>query len=279
MEYLNLNTFILGTLFFACLYTSNVVFSLICLIYKIKIVEFSIFFNPWFSLYKEKVFGTQFTLGWLPLGGFIKPLGISADDDEKKKFKEEELPFVFFTKPKYLRFLFNLVPMLVYLIFFCVSFVLFFGYSDIINEWKHFIEFISISINSMFNGSSGNEQIIYYVKKSVLNKNVILFVFTLLISYMFVMAILTNFSNWLSDDNKVKSIIHKILGYVFIIGIAWVMFWKIPSFIFSFFTFSQNMVYVSSFFIGMFSAGLVSFYSTLFIMKNVSQNLTATRFK
>ena len=100
--------------------------------------------------------------------------------------------------------------MLVYLIFFCVSFVLFFGYSDIINEFKHFIEFISISINSMFNGSSGNEQIIYYVKNSVLNKNVILFVFTLLISYMFVMAILTNFSNWLSDDNKVKSIIHKI---------------------------------------------------------------------
>ena len=82
MEYFSVNAFYLGMLLFACMFMSNVFYSLICLIWKVKIIEFGIFSYTW---YKEKVLGTEFILGWLPLGSHIRPLGMLADDDEKAK--------------------------------------------------------------------------------------------------------------------------------------------------------------------------------------------------
>ena len=85
MDYFNLNAYYLGVLLFACLFISNITYSLICLIWKIKIVEFALFANAWFSLHREKVLGTVFILGWLPFSSHIKPLGMTADAAERAK--------------------------------------------------------------------------------------------------------------------------------------------------------------------------------------------------
>jgi hypothetical protein len=85
------------------------------LIWKIKIVEFGLFANAWFSLHKEKVMGTDFILGWLPFSSHIKPLGMIADEEEKAKINPADLPKAFFNKPKYLQKLFRFVPWVIYL--------------------------------------------------------------------------------------------------------------------------------------------------------------------
>ena len=34
--------------------------------------KFYLFFNPWFSLWKKKVDETEYGLGWVPFGGYVK---------------------------------------------------------------------------------------------------------------------------------------------------------------------------------------------------------------
>ena len=41
-------------------------------LFKIRVEKFYIFFDPWFSLFKFNHKGTEYGLGWLPLGGYVK---------------------------------------------------------------------------------------------------------------------------------------------------------------------------------------------------------------
>ena len=122
MEYFSVNTFILGALFVACIFFSNLIYSILCIFYNIKIIEFSIFYNPKFSLYNENVLGTKFILGWLPLGSHIKPLGMTSAEDEINKLEGSDLLYAFFNKPKYLRTFFRFVPWFIYIFAFSISF-------------------------------------------------------------------------------------------------------------------------------------------------------------
>jgi hypothetical protein len=47
-------------------------YSLLCIIWRIKIIKIAVFFNPWFSLYSEEIIGIKFILGWFPFGGYVK---------------------------------------------------------------------------------------------------------------------------------------------------------------------------------------------------------------
>ena len=44
-------------------------------LFKTRVEKFYLFFNPWFSLFKKKVGETEWGIGWLPLGGYVKMLG------------------------------------------------------------------------------------------------------------------------------------------------------------------------------------------------------------
>jgi hypothetical protein len=277
MEYFNLNAFILGALLFACLFLSNAIYSLLCILYNIRIVEFSLFYNPWFSLHKETIMGTRFTLGWLPLAAFVKPLGMSADDNEKNKFSTDELPFAFFTKPKYLITLFNIVPWLIYIIPFFVSLILFADFTNIVSELRNILEYVLRAFETMFGNKIMREDFISSTKEIIADKNIVLFAFILLTFTMLLFTPITPIISWFSNDEKSKSKILKTIGYILTIGIFWLMLWKIPKFVFSFFTFSQSAVYITSFLIGLFSIGLVCFYSTLFVVKNIAQKLNDSK--
>ena len=40
--------------------------------FKTKVEKFYLFFDPWFSVFKKKVGETEYGVGWLPLGGYVK---------------------------------------------------------------------------------------------------------------------------------------------------------------------------------------------------------------
>ena len=54
-------------------------------LFKTRVEKFYMFFNPWFSLFKFKKGETEYGVGWLPLGGYVKiaevskEYGLSAD--------------------------------------------------------------------------------------------------------------------------------------------------------------------------------------------------------
>lgn len=52
--------------------------------FGIRVDKFYLFFNPWFSLYKRKIGGVEFGIGWLPLGGYV-----SIYDSREKLYNQE----------------------------------------------------------------------------------------------------------------------------------------------------------------------------------------------
>ena len=41
-------------------------------LFKTRVEKFYLFFDPWFSLFKVKKGETEYGIGWLPLGGYVK---------------------------------------------------------------------------------------------------------------------------------------------------------------------------------------------------------------
>ena len=272
MDYFNFNAYYLGGLLFVCLFFSNIVYTLICLIWRIKISEFGLFLNAWFVLHKENVMGTDFILGWLPISSHIKVLGMNTNEEEKAKIDPADLPKAFFNKPKYLQKLFRFVPWVIYLSAAFIA-ILINSTSSLESEFASIGTYISDALKTMFSDNIQiRENFIESTNQITNGTNIVFFGFALLVIVMLLLTPITLIMNWFSDDGK-KNKLQKALGFIITIGILWFIIWKIPKFVFSFFTFSQSIVYFSSFLIGMFSVGLVIFYTTLFIVKNISQNI------
>ena len=50
-----------------------------------RVEKFYLFFNPWFSLFKKKVGETEYGLGWVPLGGYVKISGMIDESMDKER--------------------------------------------------------------------------------------------------------------------------------------------------------------------------------------------------
>jgi regulator of sigma E protease len=58
-------------------------------LFKTRVEKFYLFFDPWFSLFKFKKGETEYGVGWLPLGGYVK---ISGMIDESMDLEQRKLP-------------------------------------------------------------------------------------------------------------------------------------------------------------------------------------------
>jgi len=68
-------------------------------IFKTRVEKFYLFFNPWFSLFKFKKGETEYGLGWLPLGGYVKISGMIDESMDKEQMDKEPQPYEFRSKP------------------------------------------------------------------------------------------------------------------------------------------------------------------------------------
>ena len=72
-------------------------------LFKTKVEKFYLFFDPWFSLFKFKKGETEYGIGWLPLGGYVKIAGMIDESMDKEQMKEEPKPWEFRSKPAWQR--------------------------------------------------------------------------------------------------------------------------------------------------------------------------------
>ena len=99
--------------------------------FKTKVESFYLFFNPWFSIYKKKVGDTEYGIGWLPLGGYVKIAGMIDESMDKEQLKQAPQPWEFRAKPTWQRLIIMLGGIIVNIIvgFLIYSFVLM-GYGE-----------------------------------------------------------------------------------------------------------------------------------------------------
>ncbi len=72
-------------------------------IFKTRVEKFYLFFNPWFSIFKIRYRGTEYGMGWLPLGGYVKISGMIDESMDKEQMKKPPQPYEFRSKPAWQR--------------------------------------------------------------------------------------------------------------------------------------------------------------------------------
>ncbi len=68
-----------------------------------RVEKFYLFFNPWFSLWKKKIGETEYGVGWVPLGGYVKISGMMDESMDKEALKQAPQPWEFRSKPAWQR--------------------------------------------------------------------------------------------------------------------------------------------------------------------------------
>ena len=70
-----------------------------------RVEKFYIFFDPWFSLFKWKRGETEYGVGWLPLGGYVKIAGMIDESMDLEQMQAPVQPWEFRAKPAWQRFI------------------------------------------------------------------------------------------------------------------------------------------------------------------------------
>ncbi len=93
-------------------------------IFKTKVEKFYLFFDVKFSLFKKKIGETEYGIGWLPLGGYVKISGMIDESMDKEQMLEEPKPWEFRSKPAWQRLIIMLGGVTVN---FILAFVIYIG--------------------------------------------------------------------------------------------------------------------------------------------------------
>jgi len=93
-------------------------------LFKTRVEKFYLFFNPWFSLFKIKKGETEYGIGWLPLGGYVKISGMIDESMDKEQMKLPPQPWEFRSKKSWQRLLIMLGGVLVNFILAFVIYIL-----------------------------------------------------------------------------------------------------------------------------------------------------------
>lgn len=95
--------------------------------FKTKVEKFYLFFDPWFSIAKKKIGETEYGIGWLPFGGYVKIAGMVDESMDTDQLKKPAEPWEFRSKPAWQRLIIMLGGVtvnffLAWFIYSCLSF-------------------------------------------------------------------------------------------------------------------------------------------------------------
>lgn len=74
-------------------------------IFKCRVEKFYLFFDWKFSLFKKKLGDTEYGIGWIPLGGYVKISGMVDESMDKDQLAEAPKPWEYRSKPAWQRLL------------------------------------------------------------------------------------------------------------------------------------------------------------------------------
>ncbi len=105
--------------------------------FKTRVEKFYLFFDVKFSLLKKKIGETEYGIGWLPLGGYVKIAGMIDESMDKEQMSLQPKPWEFRSKPAWQRLIIMLGGVTVN---FILAFIIYIGmafvYGDLYIENK-----------------------------------------------------------------------------------------------------------------------------------------------
>lgn len=85
-------------------------------IFKVRVEKFYLFMDPWFSLVKKQIKDTEWGIGWLPIGGYVKLSGMIDESMDSEQMAQPAQPWEFRSKPAWQRLIIMLGGIFVNLI-------------------------------------------------------------------------------------------------------------------------------------------------------------------
>ncbi len=96
-----------------------------------RVEKFYLFFDPWFELFKFKKGETEYGIGWLPLGGYVKIAGMVDESMDMEQMQQPEQPWEFRAKPTWQRLIIMVGGVVVnFILGFVIWGLLLFGYGS-----------------------------------------------------------------------------------------------------------------------------------------------------
>jgi regulator of sigma E protease len=74
-------------------------------IFKARVEKFYLFFDAWFSIFKFRRGETEYGMGWIPLGGYVKIAGMIDESMDTEQMKKPPQPWEFRSKKAWQRLL------------------------------------------------------------------------------------------------------------------------------------------------------------------------------
>ena len=72
-------------------------------LFGMRVEKFYLFFDPWFSAVKKKIGDTEYGIGWVPLGGYVKISGMIDESMDKEQLSKPPEDWEFRAKPAWQR--------------------------------------------------------------------------------------------------------------------------------------------------------------------------------
>lgn len=94
--------------------------------FKTRVEKFYLFFDIKFSLFKKKIGETEYGIGWLPLGGYVKISGMIDESMDKEQMAKPPQPWEFRSKKAWQRLLIMLGGVMVNFLLAMVIYVMVF---------------------------------------------------------------------------------------------------------------------------------------------------------
>ncbi|MGO4817069.1 RIP metalloprotease RseP [Flavobacterium sp. W22_SRS_FP1] len=100
-------------------------------LFKTRVEKFYLFFDVKYSLIKKKIGETEYGIGWLPLGGYVKISGMIDESMDKEQMALPPEPWEFRSKPAYQRLIIMLGGVTVnFILAFIIYIGMAFAYGD-----------------------------------------------------------------------------------------------------------------------------------------------------
>lgn len=91
--------------------------------FKVKVEKFYLFFDYKFSIFKKKIKDTEWGIGWIPLGGYVKISGMIDESMDKEALAKPAEDYEFRSKPAWQRLIIMIGGVVVNLVLGCVIYI------------------------------------------------------------------------------------------------------------------------------------------------------------
>lgn len=264
MSLFSQNAFVLGCIVFFSTSLTLLLYAWMARAWRIKITEYKVCPGLGPNLVKRKIGNVSYALGWIPSGTSARLLGF--DKDSYEMLPVEDRPYAYFMLPGWKKWLFHVSPLLIWTLLLVISLFMLSDSGNIAAAAQEMTAYILTGIKAL-SGSVSKPAFADATKTILQGKNIVPFVMVPMFFLFVVAAALSKITDLIEDGNTKWKGSKAALALKFIITLflLYVMLWKIPSFIFSFLSFSQSVNYVVSFMLGMYVVALATYLLLLVV--------------